>query len=70
MKKLIVILLLCSSCVSTEKLLQTKSKNEVSVIEQKRFARKNTFKTRRQWRVISIGVFMFAAIVINNKEEK
>lgn len=70
MKKLIIALLLCSSCVSTEKLLQTKAKNEVFVIEQKRMNRKNSFKTRTQWKVISIGAFMFTAIVINSKEER
>lgn len=68
MRYLIIILLL-SSCVSTEKLLETKPKYQVRDIEATRESRKHPFKTRTQWKITSIGLFIFTAIVITTKGE-
>lgn len=69
MRNLIFILLFFCSCASTEKLLETKPKYQVRDIEAKRQSRKDPFKTRTQWKIISIGAFVFAALIVNTKGE-
>lgn len=56
MKKIIAILILCSSCVSTDKLLMTYSKDEVVKIEQKKFERK---QSARPAELFMISLFIF-----------
>lgn len=66
--KWLIILLIVSSCASTEKLLKTKTKNEVSVIEQKRFARKQ-LPRRNEYKVYVAAFFVGYCVIINMKGE-
>lgn len=66
--KWLIILLLVSSCASTETLLKTKSKKEVATIEERRFIRKQ-LPRKKEYKVYVAAFFVGYCLIINMKGE-
>jgi len=64
MKKFIVIFLFCCSCSSTDKLLQTKTKQEVIAIEEKRFNKKQLPVRYDEWKIYVMTIILLASLIV------